>query len=195
MKFLIFFPLFLFASINQKIINFYKTYYPNIKIIKIYIRPAPPKKYKNLKILFSHKSTSGNIKIDNRYYYVKIQAKLPVFKAKEIIKQNEFIYNKVYKTFILFRYFSSKPLSKIDKNFIAKNIISKNAVITESNTAKAPDVFRNSDITAFVKSKNINITIQVKALKNGNIGDIIPVKVKNKILKAKIKDKNLVEIK
>jgi len=195
MKFLIFFPLFLFASTNQKIINFYKTYYPNIKIIKITIHPTPPKKYKNLKILFSPKSTSGNIKIDNRYYYVKIQAKLPVFKAKEIIKQNEFIYNKVYKTFILFRYFSSKPLSKINKNLIAKNIISKNAIITTSNTAKAPDVFRNSYITAFVKSKNINITIQVKALKNGNIGDIIPVKVKNKILKAKIKDKNLVEIK
>ena len=195
MKFLIFFPLFLFASINQKIINFYKTYYPNIKIIKIYIRPAPPKKYKNLKILFSHKSTSGNIKIDNRYYYVKIQAKLPVFKAKEIIKQNEFIYNKIYKTIILFRYFSSKPLSKIDKNLIAKNIISKNAVITVSNTTRAPDVFKNSDITAFVKSKNINITMQVRALKNGNIGDIIPVKLKNKILKAKVKDKDLVEIK
>jgi len=194
MKFLIFFPLFLFASINQKIINFYKTYYPNIKIIKIHIHPAPPKKYKNLKILFSQKSISGNIKIDNRYYYVKIKAKLLVFKAKEIIKQNEFIYNKVYKTFIPFRYFYSIPLSKIDKNLIAKNIISKSAVITESNTAKAPDIFRNSYITAFVKSKSINITMKVKALKNGNIGDIIPVKLKNKILKAKVKGKNLVEI-
>jgi len=195
MKFLIFFPLFLFASINQKIINFYKTYYPNIKIIKITIHPAPPKKYQNIKILFSPKSTSGNIKIDNRYYFIKIEAKLPVFKSKEIIKQNEFIYNKVYKTLIPFRYFSSKPLNKIDKNLIAKNIISKNAIITDSNTAKAPAVFRNSYINAVAKSKSITVTTQVKALKNGNIGDIIPVKLKNKILKAKVIGKNLVEIK
>jgi len=187
-------PLFLFANIDQTIINFYKSHYPTIKIEKITITPTPPKKYKNLKILFSYKSNAGNIKIDNKYYFVKIKALINVYKAKRLIRQNEFIYNKVYKTTIPFRYFYSIPLNKIDKNLIAKNIIAKNSIITTSNTATAPDIFKNSIINAIIKSKSITISTQVKALKNGNIGDIIPVKLKNKILKAKVKDKNLVEI-
>jgi len=191
---LIFIPFFLFASLNHKIINYYKSYYPNIKIEQIIINPKPPKKFHNLKILFSPKYSSGNIKINKKYYYVRIKAKIPVFKAKKIIRQNEYIFNKVYKTTIPFRYFSSKPLTKIKKNLIAKNIISKNSIITTTNTTIAPDIFKNSIVNAIVNSHNINITTQVKVLKNGNIGDIIPVKLKNKILKAKVIGKNLVEI-
>ena len=184
----------MFANINQTIINFYKSHYPTIKIEKITISPTPPKKYKNLKILFSYKSNAGNIKIDNKYYFVRIKALIDVYKAKRLIRQNEFIYNKVYKTTIPFKYFYSTPLSKITKNLIAKNIIAKNSIITTSNTTTAPIVFKDSLVNAIIKSKSIIISTQVKTLKNGNIGDIIPVKLKNKILKAKIIGKNLVEI-
>ena len=194
MKYLIFIPLFLFASINQKIILFYKKTFPNIIIKKIKFIPAPPKQYKTLRILFSPKSSSGNIKIDNNYYYIKITAFIPVYKAKKVIKQNNTIYNNVSKKIIPFKCFYSKPLNKINKNLVASNIISKNAIINKSNTKIAPDVFKGSQVFVIIQSKNILINAKAKALQDGYIGDIIKIRFRKKTIKAKITNKNIVKI-
>ena len=191
MKALILIPLFLFASINEKIIKFYKSYYPNIEIKKIIIHPTPPKKYKNIKFLLSPKRSFGTIKIDNKFFYLKIKAILPVCKATKIIKTNENIECKIEK--VPFRNFYSKPILNF-KNLVASKIISKNSIINESNTKKRPLIFKNSTISAIIKSKNILITSKAKALQDGNRGDEIRILINKRVKKAKVIDKGVVEI-
>ena len=193
MKKLIFLPLFLFASINEKIITFYKNYYPKIEIKKIIIRPTPPKNYKNLKILLSPKRSFGNIKIDNKYYYVKIKAFLPVCKATEIIKINQNIKCKIEK--IPFRNFYSKPVTNITSDMVASKIISKNSIINTTNIKKRPIVFKNSYVCVIIKSKNITLSAKAKALQDGYKGEYIKILLNKKIKMAKIIDKGEVEIK
>jgi len=196
-KFIILFFLFslLYANINQKIIKFYKSYYPNIEIENIKIIPTPPKKYKTLKIMLSPKKTSGNIKIDNKFYYVKIKAKIPVCIATTIIKTNEDILNKCKIKKIPFRNFYSKPITNINSNIVASKIISKNSIINQSNTKKKPLVFKNSDVSVIIQSKNINISTTAKALEDGYKGDEIKILLNKKIKKAIVIDKGAVTIK
>ena len=191
---IIFFPLFLFASINKLIISFYKKHYPQIQIKEIKIIPTPPKKYKNLKILINPKRQSGNIKIDGKYFYVRIKALIPVFVTTQIIKPNETIKNKIILKKIPFRNFYAKPLTNINSSLVASKIISKNAIITNLNTKKMPLVIKNSQVALIIKSKNITITSFAKALNDGYKGDIINILFKNKIRKAKIIAKGEVEI-
>ncbi len=196
-KFLtIFLPLFLFAGVKEKIISFYKQAYAGIKIQKITSHPALPKHFKTLKFLFNQKSPHGNILIDGKYYYIRIKASLPVYKATRIIKQNEPVIKNfnVKKENVDFRYFYSKPLSFIPKNTIASKIISKNAVITRSNTKKAPDVLRNSKVSVIIKSGNMEIYSTAKALQDGNRGDSIKIEMNRKIFDAKIIKKGVVTI-
>jgi len=195
-KLLIFISLFsfLYANINDKIIEFYKSYYPNIKIENIKISPTPPKTFKNLKILLSPKRSYGNIKIDNRFYYVRIKALIKVYKAKQIIKTNELIYNKVKEEFIPFRTFYSKPLDKIDTNLVASKIISKNGIINESNTKKKPLIFKGDTISAIINSKNISITSKAKALEDGYKGDEIKILINKKIKKGTVLNKGVVKV-
>jgi len=191
---IIFLPLFLFASINDKIVSFYKKTYPNIEIKKIQITPNPPKTYKHLKILINPKRPSGNIKIDGKYFYVKIKALIPVFVSTQVIRENEGISGKIKLKKIPFRSFYSKPLSKIKPSTVASKIISKNAIINSLNTKKMPLVTKNSLVSLIIKSKNITISSFAKALEDGYKGDVINVMFKNKIIKAKIIKKGVVEI-
>lgn len=192
-KLLFLFPLFLLADINKEIINFYKQYYPEIKIKKITIRPAPPKHYKKIKFLLSPKRNFGNIQIDGKFYYLKIKAFIPVCITEHIIKTNQTIKCK-FKT-IPFKNFYSKPLTNINSNIVASKIIAKNSIITQSNTKLKPDVFKNSSVSVIIKSKNITISAQAKALEDGYKGENIKILINKKIKTAKIIDKGVVEIK
>ncbi|WP_456471411.1 flagellar basal body P-ring formation chaperone FlgA [Caminibacter sp.] len=189
-------PLFLFASVKEEIVNFYKKTYPKINIISITSNKPFPKTYKSIKILLCAKSASGNILIDKKYYFIRIKATIPVYKALKIIKQNSPIIPgvNVKKETVKFRYFYSPPLSQIPKNLIASKIIGKNAVINKSNTKISPDVLKNSTVSVIISSSNIQIYSKAKALKDGNIGDTIPIEMNKKIFKAKIIDKNSVSI-
>jgi len=46
-----------------------------------------------------------------------------------------------------------------------------------------------------IPSKNIKIFSRAKALKDGNIGDVIPIEMNKKVFKAKIIKKGIVTIK
>jgi len=100
----------------------------------------------------------------------------------------------VVKKIVKFRYFYSKPLGKISPNLIASKIISKNSVINESNTKIAPAVLRGERVSVLIKSKNITISSSAKALRDGNIGDIIPIEMNRKIFNAKVTDKGVVTL-
>ena len=184
----------LFADIKSKIIKFYKKEYPQIKIISIKSNKALPEKYKSIKFLFTPKNSYGSIKVDNKYYYIKIKAKIPVYIATQIIKKNSPILPNVIKKEIDFKFFYSKPLFLISPNLLASKIISKNSIITQSNTKKAPAVLQNQIVSVIIKSKNISITTSAKALKDGEIGEYIPIKMNKKIFKAKVIAKSKVSL-
>ena len=188
-------PLLLLADIKKEIINFYKQSYPAIEIKDITIRPAPPKRYKKIKFLFSPKRSFGNIKIDNRYYYVKIKAKIPVCISTQVIKTNQAIINKCEIKKTDFKNFYSKPITNITHNLVASKIISKNSVINESNTKKKPAVFKNSSVSVIIQSKNITISSTAKALEDGYRGDEIKILINKKTKKAVVTNKGEVKIK
>jgi len=144
--------------------------------------------------MLNPKQNSGTIRIDNKYYFIKIKAKLPVFVAKNVIYQNRPILPNVEKKEVDFKFFYSKPLNYISDNLIASKIISKNAIINKSNTKKIPAVIKNSKVKVIIKSKNILITSSAKALRDGEINDTIQIKMNNKIFNAKIIKKGVVEI-
>jgi len=196
-KFIIIFFLFslLWGNVKENIIKFYKSYYPTIKIENIKISPSPPKKYKIIKIFLSPKRNYGNIKIDNRFYYIKIKAFIKVYKSTQIIKTNQTLLNKVKLTTIPFRNFYSKPIFKLTQNLVASKIISKNSIINQSNTKKKPLIFKGSNISAIIKSKNIIIYSKAKALEDGYKGDKIKVLINKRVRNAIILERGKVEIK
>jgi flagella basal body P-ring formation protein FlgA len=155
-----------------------------------------PKHYSKIEFLFSPNSSSGTIKIDSKFYYIKIKAKIPVYKATKIIRQYQKIIPgiNVKKEIINFRFFYSPPIEKIPHNLISNKIISKNSIINKSNTEISPDVLRNQTVSVVIPSTNIRIYTTAKALQSGNIGDIIQIEMNGKTFNAKIIKKGEVEI-
>ncbi|GAX88108.1 flagella basal body P-ring formation protein FlgA [Lebetimonas natsushimae] len=193
---LLFLPFFLFADAKNELIKFYKKHYPNIKIISIYTQKPFPKKYKKISFKFAnYKSQSGNLIIDNKYYFYRIKAKLKVYTANRVIKKNEPVFSNVSQKEINFRNFYSPPLIKIDKNLIASKVISKNAVITKNNTKIKPDILKGDSINVVFKGNGIEIYSKGKALNDANINDKIKVEINHKIYEGVVDKNNIVEIK
>jgi flagella basal body P-ring formation protein FlgA len=184
------------VSPKEKIKRFYQKRYPHIKIIKIISSPALPQKCEKIKFLFSPKTSSGDVLIDGKYYFVKIRAKVPVFVATKVIYQYKPIIPgiNVKKKEIKFRFFYSKPLYSIPKNLISNKIISINSVIDRSNTEISPDVLRNQKVSVIIPSQNVSIYTSATALQSGNKGDTIKIKMHGKIFSAIIIKKGVVEI-
>jgi len=183
LKILFFFiPVFLFASVKQKIINFYKNYYPTIKIEKITSNKPFPKKYKTVDFkLANHKLPSSTLIIDGKYYFYTIKANIGVWKATDVIKVNMPVLNNAVFKKIKFRSFYSKPLTKINSKLVASKIISKNAIINESNTKIKPLILRGQSVSVLFKDKNIEIYSKGTALNDANINESVKVKIGSKI--------------
>ena len=187
---------FSFADVKKEIIKFYKKEYPTLHIQKIISQPSFPKRYKKIKLLLNPKMPYGNVLIDGKYYYIKLKATLPVFKTLKIIKQNSPILENVNvkKEEVQFRYFYSKPINKIPKNLIASKVISKNSILTISNTKIAPAILKGEKVRVKISSKNVVIFSNAKALKDGEIGEKIKIEMNRKIFDAKVINKGVVEI-
>ncbi|NPA10899.1 MAG: flagellar basal body P-ring formation protein FlgA [Epsilonproteobacteria bacterium] len=187
-------PLVLFADVKSQIISFYKSRYPDINITKITSSPPLPSHYKTLKILLNPRSNSGVVKVDKKYYFIKINATLPAYISTKTLMPNTLIYPYVKKSTIPFKHIYTKPLLNISKQLVAKKIIAKGAVITSQNTKTPPAVLKNQKVKVIIKSKAIEIISSAKALKDGDIGVIIPVNMNNKIINAKVIAKGEVSI-
>ena len=193
-KLILLFFSFLWASVNDEIVKFYKSVYPTIEILKITSNKPFPKKYKKIEFLLSPKTSSGTIKIDNKYYYIKIKAKITIFKATKTIKQNEYILPNAKQTTISFKYLYSTPICKIDPNLIAKNVIAKGQIIFKNSVRIAPDVIRGENVSVILNNNGVSIQTSAKALQDGNIGETIKIELNKKIIDAKVKEKGVVEI-
>jgi len=193
MLFSLFFPIFLFASINEEIIKFYKHYYPTIEIKSIKFNKTPPKKYKKIDFKFvNYKFPSSSILIDGKYYYFKIDATIKVFVANRVIKINELIKPNVSLKDIKFKTFHSKPLTKIENNLVASKIISKNSIINESNTKIKPTILKNEKVTVIFKNNSIEISTSGVALNDANENEKVLVKVNNKTFKGIVKNAKVI---
>ena len=193
MLFSLFFPIFLFASINEKIIKFYKHYYPTIEIKSIKFNKTPPKKYKKIDFKFvNYKLPSSSILIDGKYYYFRIDATIRVFIANRVIKINEFIKPNVSLKDVKFKTFYSKPLAKIEDNLVASKIISKNSIINESNTKIKPTVLKNEKVTVIFKNNSIEIYTSGVALNDANENEKVSVKINNKIFRGVVKNSKVI---
>ena len=182
---------FSYAGVKEELINFYKKQYPNITITSIYTQTPFPKHYKNISFKMANpKYISGNLIIDNKYYFYRINAKLNVYKAQKIIRKNEPIAPYVKKEEINFRSFYSPPLLKISNNLIASKIISKNGIITKDNTRIKPAILKGDSVSVVFKGDTIDIYSKGKALNDANINDKVRVKIKSKIYEG-ILDKSL----
>jgi len=187
-------PSFLFASVKQEIINFYKSHYPTMEIEKIISNKPFPKHYKHISFkLANYKLPNITLKIDGKYYFVTIKAKIGVYVAKKVIKTNEeIVKNAEFKT-VPFKVFYSPPLYKLNDNLIASKIISKNSVINLSNTKIKPAVLKGEKIPVIFTDKNIEIYSTATSLQDGEINQTIKVKINGKIYSGKInKNKTLI---
>ena len=189
-KLILLFPLFLFASVKEEIIKFYKSHYPTIKIISISSIKPFPKHYKKIDFkLANYKMPSSTLIIDGKYYFYKIKAKIKVYVANKVIKVNEPILGNVEFKYINFRNFYSNPVYKLSPDLAASKIISKNAVINESNTKIKPYIISGESVNVIFQNNAIEVYAKGEALNNANTGDIVKVKINGKIYKGKI-DKN-----
>ena len=193
-KLILLFPLFLFASVKEEIIKFYKSHYPTIKIIKISSDKPFPKHYKKIDFkLANYKMPSSTIKIDGKYYFYKIKAKIKVYIANRVIKINEPILGNAVFKYVNFRNFYSNPIYKLSSDLVASKIISKKAVINESNTKIKPAVISGENVNVIFQNNAIEVYAKGEALNEANIGDIVKVKINGKVYEGKVnKDGNII---
>ncbi len=191
----LFLPLFLFAGvIENNISKIYQNYYPTIKInnikIKIY---SPIKKIESINTsTINPKRYNGIIKVNNSYASYKIDAEIKVIKSVSVINKGELISNlNANLTTIKLKNFPTLPLMKLKNNYISKMYIPSNKIIYKYMVKKPYFVNRGEEISVISKSGNIEMSLSGIALQNGNKGQIIDVKIDNKIYKVKIIDKGI----
>jgi flagella basal body P-ring formation protein FlgA len=132
---------------------------------------------------------SSTIKIDGKYYFYTVKAKIKIYVANKVIKVNEPILGNAKFKYVNFRNFYSNPVYKITSDLVASKIISKNAVINESNTKIKPSVVSGESVNVIFQNNAIEVYAKGEALNDANTGEIIKVKINGKTYKGKI-DKN-----
>ena len=196
---LIFLFTYINASIKDVITQKYEESYPTINIKQIKVKEVP---YKNIDTRFINtKRNYGTILITTkentkRFLRYKIDATIiaPVTKYK-LQRNHKLSADDIKLKEIKFKNFYSYPINIENINkYITKRIILKDKIIYQNDVRMAYDINKYAKIKAIDKTSSIEIIIQATALRDGNIGDIIPIKIGNKRYQARIISKNMVEI-
>jgi len=141
-----------------------------------------PRDYKVVLKKTSLKRNEGSFYIqtkDDRFFFsFKIKATLGVIKAKNSIRSKEII--NIYNTYddeIEFTNFNSTPLqnSSLEHSIVTRSI-KKDSIITQRDIKKIPLVRKNERVRVSFENGAVSIELDVKALKDGSLGDIIPVR-------------------
>jgi len=141
-----------------------------------------PKKYKVVMKKSNLHKNSGTFYIqtkNNRHFFTyNVKATLGVIKAKESIKNKNRIdaYN-TYDDEIEFKNFNSIPLQNISLGqVITTRSIKKGTIITAQHVKKTPLVRRGERVRVQFNDGSVHIELEAKALKDGSLRDIIPVR-------------------
>jgi len=173
--------------LKDDLATLFKKALPTIKIeaISLICRCKLTELPKSYKIVIKpsnlHKS-SGTfyIKTENsrHFFTYKIKATLAVIKAKNNIQSKDKIsaYN-TYDDEIAFKNFNSIPLQNVSLGQVmsARNI-KKDTIITAQYVKKTPLIRRGERVRVQLNDGSVHIELEAKALKDGSLSDIIPVR-------------------
>jgi flagella basal body P-ring formation protein FlgA len=118
--------------------------------------------------------------------------------AAENIDRNEILFNNNFRKEVKdVSILNGTPISELDNNsgLVSKLYIRQGSVLLREMTEGVPDIEINQRITLHAGKNGVDISLDVTTREKGFIGDIIRVVTpENKILRAKIIDKNNVVI-
>lgn len=134
----------------------------------------------------------------NSYLSVKIKLYKTVLVAAENIDRNEILFNNNFRKEVKdVSILNGTPISELDNNsgLVSKLYIRQGSVLLREMTEGVPDIENNQRVTLHAGKNGVDISLDVTTREKGFIGDIIRVVTpENKILRAKIIDKNNVVI-
>jgi len=140
---------------------------------------------------------ANRIKKKKRFFKFTLNATIGVYTTSRIIKNDQII-NPHYVNYqdIPFKSFPFKPIDDTYfYNYRSKRNIKEERIITVNDLKRVLDVKRGAMIDAKLYDGNVDLTFKVKAVEEGNIGDIIKVKRGHyKKFDAQITSKSTVEI-
>ena len=134
----------------------------------------------------------------NSYLSVKIKLYKTVLVAAENIDRNEILFNNNFRKEVKdVSILNGTPISELDNNsgLVSKLYIRQGSVLLREMTEGVPDIENNQRVTLHAGKNGVDISLDVTTREKGFIGDIIRVVTpENKILRARIIDKNNVVI-
>jgi len=217
--FLLIFPFLLIASPQQKakikeqLRQKFQQTYPTLTINHIEVKPSS-KLIERLRDFHVENVTvtkdnlrraKGNVMVTLKkdkkerkvYFKYQIFADIALYKTNRPIQRGSTITpNDVSLATIPFKTLYHKPLTDdAFYHYVAKQNIKEDRIVTLEKLKRATDIQRNDKVTAVIKDGALALQFQVKALQDGNVGDIIRVrKDYKKQFKARVISNTQVEI-
>ncbi len=198
-----------YDKIQAEFIKTLSNEYQNIDIkdIDIISQNKLPDNFDNFKLkeisVLKNPKSNGNFKatfvvndfnIKTLYFRYNFKAQIPVFVAiKNLNRGDELDVFDYQKSFVDFNKFDINLLKDIDNSkMVAKTEIKAGDVLLTQNFTKMSLIKRGDKINATLNDGGLSLIIETIAVQNGNLGDEITVRTKDrKSFKAKIVSKNM----
>ena len=200
-------------TLKTTVENKYLELYPTLAISSLTIKPLGrmPKNFTNYQIekitlsAASLKRNHGTFSVlytspkkkKKRFFKFKLDATIGVYVSHRYIKKDRTI-DENYVTFqdVTFEKFRARPIDeRYFYNYESKRSIKEGKIITVNDLRRIVDIKRGDTLDATLYDEAVQLTFKVKALEEGNVGDIIKVKRGHyKKFKAQVTSKNTVDI-
>ena len=217
--FLLLLPFLLYATpqqeeaVKQALHQKFETIYPTLTIERIEVKPSSGliKRLHDFQVdkvtitKDNLRRAKGNVLVTLKkgekkrkvYFKYQIFADIALYKTNRPIQRGSTITpNDVSLATIPFKTLYHKPLTDdAFYHYVAKQNIKEDRIVTLEKLKRATDIQRNDKVTAVIKDGALALQFQVKALQDGNVGDIIRVrKDYKKQFKARVISNTQVEI-
>ncbi len=199
-----------FSALHKIIRTKYESHYPTLKIESLSIEPTGSMRESfkmkpecTLRLPESAlRKRSGTFVVrcgkKRHYFRYDMEAAILVYKANHQIKKDKIIDSKSAKAeYVTFEKLFAPPVTDIGNGrYIARQNIPVNRILTEANLSPMPAVLKGNRVRCFYKEGALQIEFDAEALQNGDIGDTVSIrKGGGKILKGRVVEKNMVELK
>jgi len=201
------------ALIKTAIQNKFLEIYPSLSISEITIKPLGkmPKKFQNYHIetiYLSHASLkrnhgtfsvlyANNTKKKKRFFKFHLDATIGLYVSQRNMKRAQTL-NSHYLTYtqLTFKNLPTRPITQeYFYDYETKRSIKAGKIVTINDVRRILDIKRGTLINATLYDGGVALTFKVKAIEEGNVGDIIKVKRGHyKKFNALITSKNSVDI-